>query len=290
MPHIPRVTAPYRQIYRPSGDTFLGPDGPTLRAGQFYEDWVPNDHTFIRARNGRWHAFGITGPDSPHIHEAEWQAFHIISPGAAFDANQTWEEHAKVLPPSDRPGERNELWAPFVIEHDSLYHMFYGPLEMRRAVSGDLVQWEPCGPVFAQEGHARDPWVHKVDGEFHMIYMAGDSVYLRRSRDCVHWSPDAVEVFSTERKGAPESPMVVQFDGYFYLFWTIHDGTNGNYDNRTYVMRSERPDRFEDSEPITMIEAHAPELVQLDDGRWFISSVEWPVRGVSVAPLAWECV
>lgn len=288
MPHIPSLAGPYRHIYAPLGDTFAGPDGPSLKTGQYYADWVPNDHTFVRARDGRWHAFGITGPDSPHIHEAEWQAFHIVSPGVDFDTEQRWEERPKVLCPAERPSERKELWAPFVIECGGLYHMFYGPLEMRRAVSEDLVKWEPRGPVFAQDGHARDPWVHVVDGEYHMIYMAGDSVYLRRSADCVTWSPDPVKVFSTHRKGAPESPVVVAHEGLFHLFWTIHDGTHGNYDHRTYVMCSERPDRFEDTKPICMLDAHAPELVRLDDGRWFISSVEWPKRGVSIAPLTWE--
>lgn len=291
MSTVPAPEGAFIQIYQPRPDVFAGPDGPSLKAGQRYDDWIPNDHTFVQGPDGRWHCFGITGPDSPHIHEAEWQAFHVTSPTADFAASVSgglWEEHPKVLTPAERPGERNELWAPFVYEHGGVYHMFYGPLEMRRAVSKDLFHWEPKGAVFSQEGHARDPWIHRVADTFHMVYVAGNSVFLRTSRDLVHWSEAPTLLHECTPPAVPESPMVVRYEDAYYLFWTIHDGANGNWDNRTYVFRSERPDAFVGAEAITMFKAHAPELVRLGDGRWFVSSVEWPVRGVSVAPLAWN--
>jgi len=82
--------------------------------------------------------------------------------------------------------------------------------------------------------------------------------------------------------------MMIEMDGAFYLFWTIHDGTHGNWDHRTFVFRSDRPDDFREAEEVAMLDAHAPELVRDADGEWFISSVEWPIRGVSLARLAWE--
>jgi len=33
---------------------------------------------------------------------------------------------------------------------------------------------------------------------------------------------------------------------------------------------------------------HAPEIIQDESGQWYMSSVDHPHRGVSVAPLAWE--
>jgi len=42
---IPYRVDPYYWIYKPSGDTFPGPDTRELIAGKWYEEWVPNDHT-----------------------------------------------------------------------------------------------------------------------------------------------------------------------------------------------------------------------------------------------------
>ncbi len=289
-PLIPGISGEYSHIYEPEPDVFPGPDSENLKAGQLIEDWIPNDHTFVKDPEGRWHAFGITGPETPKNHEAEWQAFHIVSePGPVGDLmnREAWTEHPKVLPASERPGERKDLWAPFVVERNGLYHMFYGPCEMRRAVSEDLFEWRPRGAVFEQEGHARDPWIVDIGDLWHMVYVAGTDLYVRTSRDLKEWSADPVKVFSMPRPGSPESPMLVEYEGLYYLFWTIYDGQNGPYDNRTYVYCSDDPLDFSQSQELTMLSAHAPELIN-DSGQWFISSVERPRRGLSLASLVWE--
>jgi beta-fructofuranosidase len=61
----------------------------------------------------------------------------------------------------------------------------------------------------------------------------------------------------------------------------------GAYQHRSYVYQSDDPLRF-DGKAVTHLEAHAPEIFQDEDGQWFISSAEWPKRGVSIAKLAWE--
>ena len=53
-------------------------------------------------------------------------------------------------------------------------------------------------------------------------------------------------------------------------------------------MRSETPTDFMSAPVIAEIDSHAPELICAEDGQWYISSVEWPHRGVSLAPLEWE--
>jgi beta-fructofuranosidase len=289
-PPIPRIGGEYSRIYFPEAGPFAGPDSENLTAGQFIENWIPNDHTFVKDPEGRWHAFGITGPETPKNHEAEWQAFHIVSeprPVRELMDRRHWTEHPKVLAAADRPGERKDLWAPFVVEQDGLYHMFYGPCEMRMAVSENLFDWEPQGAVFEQEGHARDPWIVDIGGLWHMVYIAGSDLYIRASKNLREWSDTPVKIFSMPRPGAPESPMLIQYKGLYYLFWTIHDGHNGPYDNRTFVYCSSNPLDFSGSNELTMLTAHAPELID-DGGQWFISSVERPRRGVSLALLVWD--
>jgi beta-xylosidase len=280
---VPSVAGPWRTIYEPQGRVFPGPDGQTLRAGAYYHDWTPNDHTFIQDRSGLWHAFGITGPASEILHEAEWQAFHITGqPDMA-----SWREHKLALPPQERPGDRKDLWAPFVAQKDGLYRMFFGPERMAHAVSEDLFAWRMLPPIFEQEGAARDAWVTRINGLYHMVYVAHDSIWLRTSQNLTEWAEKPRRVFQMRRAGSPESPMLIPHAGLYYLFWTIYDGTNTAYDNRTFVYVSTEPGDFSQAPELTMLEAHAPEVF-IDNGRWFISSAEWPVRGVSLARLTWQ--
>jgi beta-fructofuranosidase len=54
------------------------------------------------------------------------------------------------------------------------------------------------------------------------------------------------------------------------------------------VFRSGDPLDFKAAPCVAELKAHAPEVFRDEDGDWFISSVEWPHRGVSLAPLAWK--
>jgi beta-fructofuranosidase len=45
---------------------------------------------------------------------------------------------------------------------------------------------------------------------------------------------------------------------------------------------------FNNGKAIAEINAHAPEILRDEDGRWYISSAEWPYRGISLAPLEWD--
>lgn len=289
MAMVPRIAGDYETVYRPGGDVFPGPDSRHLKAGQWYEHWVPNDHCFVKGVDDRWHMFGITHPATPpgpeSIHEGEWQAFHAVSDRLS---GSQWHDLPKVLPPAARPGERSELYAPFVVERSGVYHMFYGPGEMRLATSRDLLHWIPMGAVFTQEGGARDPCVLWHEDRYWMVYVAGASIFARHSADLRYWSETPVEIFRMRRKGAPESPVLLAREGAFYLFWCLYDGECGPYDNRTFVYRSSHFSRAVTWELVGQLEAHAPEIVRDDDGLWYVSSVEWPSRGVSIARLEWS--
>ena len=92
----------------------------------------------------------------------------------------------------------------------------------------------------------------------------------------------------------PESPSIVRYHDKFYLFVCGWDGVwdkkdiQGAYQHKTYVFQSDDPLKFELKNQVAVLDAHAPEIFQDEAGDWFISSAEWPHRGVSIARLVWE--
>jgi beta-fructofuranosidase len=110
----------------------------------------------------------------------------------------------------------------------------------------------------------------------------------------IHWSQ--AETIFTSNSFDPESPSLIYFNKSFYLFVCSWDGNwdgkeiQGAYQHITYVYHSKDPLNFgiDDKKQITTLKSHAPEIFQDEDGQWYISSVEWPYRGVSVDLLEWK--
>ncbi|MFH0965740.1 MAG: family 43 glycosylhydrolase [Planctomycetota bacterium] len=290
---VPEIAGPYVNIFKPRGDRYLGPATRNLTDGAFYDEWVPNDHTFIKAPDGAWHAFGITGPYAGIIHEAEFQSFHIKSPFPSLAASlvlESWTEEPKILRPPDRPGEEPKLYAPCIVLKEDLYYLIYGPQDIRYAVSTDLYRWRPKGTLLRTEVYENDPMILKVD-DLYYLYMLHHpaGVSCRISTDLFHWSEKTVVYEHPFRECNCESPFVVVRDGLFYLFWTIWDWdkSHGSYDHRTHVLCSPDPKRFNARDLIARLDAHAPEILRGEKGDWYISSAEWPSRGINLAPLRW---
>ena len=309
---IPRQANEYVHIYKPSADVFFGPDTENLKEGQRYEEWVPNDHTFIKGNDGKWHIFGIThplvetDPLEDGIHEGEYASFHAISSATSFKESikiNHYTDLPKILPPKDRPGEILQNHAPYIIKKDGLFQMVYGHSPIRLAVSPDLHTWEPKGNLFSEIddtkdptilfNDARDPNLLYHDGTYYMVYCSAKSVNLRESKDFIHWSSPRT-IFRTATFD-PESPSLIFHNNSFYLFVCSWDGIwdqkeiVGAYQYKTYVLNSEDPMDFgtDAEKQITTLDSHAPEIFQDEDGQWYISSVEWPYRGVSVDKLEW---
>jgi beta-fructofuranosidase len=294
---VPRIEGDWVHVYNPEGDTFPGPDEAELKAGQFYQEWVPNDHCFVKDGDGRWHAFGITHPRTSldRVHAGENQSFHAIAPRGSLKKvlrAGAWEDLPKVLPPDERPGEPRANHAPYIVRRNGLYYMFYGPTPLRYATSRDLHEWTPGGEV-VNAPSGRDPNVLLWNGVYHILVCGRNEVLLAKSDDLLrcgkHRSilkmPDGVD---------PESPSLIRCDDTFYLFvcgwngiWDRKD-LQGAYQHVTYVYQSDDPLRFDASTEVTRLNAHAPEIFQDEEGDWYVSSAEWPNRGVSIARLVWE--
>lgn len=298
---IPKQANDWAWVYKPKGDTFTGPDTLVFKEGKHYQDWVANDHTFVKAEDGLWHIFGIThpyvAPGKGDIHQGEFSSFHAISSAKTFkEAMQKhhYSDLPKVLPPKERPGEPLSNHAPYIVKKDGLYHMIYGPSPLRLAVSKDLSKWELKGELFSQDGGSRDPNLLLHDGIYYLSYCSHRSVLTRTSRDLINWS-EPTSIFTADSFD-PESPSLIHHNDTFYLFVCSWDGVwdqkeiQGAYQHKTYVYQSNELLKFGvgDTKEITTLKSHAPEIFQDEDGQWYISSVEWPNRGVSVDKLSWE--
>jgi arabinan endo-1,5-alpha-L-arabinosidase len=293
---VPRIAGDYVHVYKPAGDVFPSPNAAELIAGQFYEDWVPNDHCFVQDQSGRWHAFGITHPltDLANVHAGEHLLFHAIAPpGTLKEALKegSWKDLPKILPPSERPQEMPAIHAPWILKRNGLFHMVYGPTPIRHAVSTDLRQWTPKGNLQGTPS-GRDPQVFLWNGIYHLIVCGVHDVRAATSPDFQTWTERGPIL--EMKKVDPESPSVVRYNDTFYLFVCGWDGVwdrkdvQGAYQHKTYVYQSDDPLKFELDSEVAVLDAHAPEIFQDEAGDWFISSVEWPHRGVSIARLAWE--
>src|ERR1700728_56115 len=295
---VPYVAGTYSTIYCPARDVFPGPDTLELKAGYGYEEWVPNDHTFIKDLDGRWNLFGITHPltSTKSVHEGEFQSSHALAPiGLLKDVigECVWKDLPKVLRAPDRPGETPGFYAPYVIRRGSLFYMFYAPDPIRWATSPDLKVWTPRGVLFSNEPSTRDPSVILWRGVYYMVYCTEDNVALRTSKDLRQWSSPRI-ILQMPDGISPESPSIVRKDGTFYLFLCVWNGVwdeetvDGAYQHRTYVYQSDNIMRFDSEKKTAVLDSHAPEVFQGEDGQWYISSVEWPHRGVSIAMLNWK--
>ena len=294
---IPVVEDEYVHIYDPQGDVFSGPDTADLKEGKYYPSWQPNDHCFVKGPDQRWHAFGITHPTSSpgqRRHQGEYVSFHAVSPAATFEkslVHNGWTDKPKVLPPAQRPGEGSSNHAPTIVWHDNIYKMIYGPIPFRMAVSKDLYNWTPKGPIGLQEKYGRDPSLFFWEGTYYLVYCSGNVIKGAASKNLVDWSTP-VEIYQGEVGSYHcESPTLIRHDGAFYLFWCLWDTAekNGNgYGERSFVLRSDKPLDFRGQPVLCELKAHAPEIFQDEKQQWYISSAQYPARGINVARLRWK--
>jgi len=297
---VPRITGEWKHIYRPQGDFFPGPDSKRFKTGQYCPNWQVNDHYILKGKDNRWHAIGIShptveaGPDEKEPHEAEWFSFHAVSGKGKLTDNLTpgsWLDKARILPPSERPGEIKENHAPHIIPYKKGYYMVYGCSPIRYAISDDLYNWKPMGKLFHEPENARDPFILLHNNLYYMSYTTMQRVMVRTSSDLLKWS-EPVTIFELPEgeTGGAESTQLIPMNGGFYLIFCRWDAKlkNFTYQDKSYVYYSDDLLNFKNRKPIAEIAGHAPEFFQDEKGNWWISSAERPYRGVSIAPVSWQ--
>jgi len=288
----PKLTGPFVNIYKPQADiyplpTASTPDGNiTYTQGATYPEWRTNDHTFIKGPDNRWHCFGITKPwvTGDNSHAGEGLCFHAVAPEGTFAqavSFQSWRDLPKIH-------VADCGWAPAALKIGREYSLVGSRLGW--AASTDLHTWTDRGRLNAGGGN-RDPYVLLWDGLYCLLRCDGNGINLVTSPDFITWS-DPVVIYKPEAESfQAESPVLIPYDGLFYLFWTLWDtadpSTSG-YCPRSFVHCSESPSDFHGSPVLAEYTVHAPEIIRDEDGQWFMSSTDHPHRGIGVAPLAWE--
>lgn len=271
---VPFIDGAFGHVYRPMGTRYL------------------NDHSVVRAPDGRWHVFGITHT-SLGVPFAERSLLHAVAPSL----DGPWSELPDALMTA---GDERALWAPFVFEASPgrwvMY--FWGATpdqRVQRADSEDLSHWIRV-PRSAPGG--RDPFVLRVGSEWLMFSVGVSAAYrgqilVASSADLETWSgvsvalEDPVPCFAW---GNLESPTVVERSGVYYLFVTRTSGSSVDY-ARTVVVASRDPRRFAWA-PVTEMLSHAAEVV-FDGSQAFITSAGWTShvgerwRGLMIARLGW---
>lgn len=271
----------------------------TLLNPRKYGKYV-NDHTLIY--NGQWNLIGITSRRGVPTKER----YFVYACGKTL--NRPLHEKGKVI-------DNGALaWAPCVIEHDSLYYMFYGPSPTKLAVSRDFGDW--FGQEIYLSGNPpmachRDHFVMKIGEKRWIMYVTGlkdgkSAVSCLVSNDLINWEFHGFALSSGEKSelnpswGAFESPFVVENNGY-YLFTTYTDCSKSNYCN-TLVFYSSDPFDFGCyngsggsegfARPVARLNCHAPEIVK-ENSNWYITTCGWKgssfARGkVKIAGLEWK--
>ncbi len=319
MGEVPVIQGPWRVI-APSPDLAAAIGERTVSADSELRN-EPNDHCIFRTDEGAWHLWAcvrrtVVGRVLCHWEAASFEQTPWRLTGeivrcdrSAGESRVDWHGH-------------EFLQSPFVVREGGRWYMFYGgyasgvdpdgkPTEDYGEMENQIcLMTSPDGRtwtrhrdghgrsrVFAGPGAARDPFVGHFQGRWH-IYYAGHhdrertraGLYHRTSDDLLHWSDWDLchPAAAAGERYIPESPVVVERDGGYYLFRT-HGPEAG-----CYVFRSDSPSDFGTGgatvELVTRLPVIAPEILTGPDGRECITKINADGGGnaIHVAGLAWR--
>lgn len=151
------------------------------------------------------------------------------------DLGNTWR-YVGTVPLQPLDDEEYSFWAPDVVEHDGVYHLFVSYVPGKHAdwagdryilhyASRDLDEWAYRGRIDLASDRCIDPTLYRFpDGKWRMWYKdegRGSRTLAVESMDLDHWTVVADPGVS-ERYG--EAPKVFRFDG---SYWMLKDPNSG---------------------------------------------------------------
>jgi hypothetical protein len=260
----------------------------------------PVDFAIWPSADGRWHVWScIRGTSCA----GKTRLFYHWESALPTDTN--WTPVGIAMQADTSAGETAcGLQAPFVIQAEGAYQMFYGDWEhICRAQGTDgrtftrVLNAANHSALFDEGGGAntRDPMVLKVGNAYHAYYTAfpGNvgSVYARTSTDLQTWSASRVVSRGGAAGSGPldaECPFVVARPdlGVYYLFRTQRYSPPPA---QTTIYRSPDPLDFgvdDDRYRIGTLPIAAPEIFQFG-GQWYVAAVRPNLDGIQIAKLRW---
>jgi predicted GH43/DUF377 family glycosyl hydrolase len=214
-----------------------------------------------------------------------------------------WEDMTPIMAERTR-GEWDEgaIWAPFVLEEEGTYYMFYTGMTRNYTQSimvattsdpSDPDSWEREGMIFQPDhedmlwdpeswADCRDPTVIKVEDVFYMYYtgmdQSGGIIGLASAASPLGPWQDWGAVFEPIEGFTPESPTVAYKDRTYYLFY------NQPGISEYFRIGGTPAGPWIDGSPFTPGWAH--EIWQDIDGNWFTSFLT--DYTVTISPLIWD--
>lgn len=263
------------------------------------KSWYINDHCFIVDKIGKWHLFGITHEEPAHAMEED----NFAHATAKTLLQKPWDKHPFALSVAPQaPWNEQHLWAPYVIHHNNLYYMYYcagdknhSKYKIHLATSPNMKKWTRHlkNPMVVDGFDARDPFVMRVNNKWVMYYTATSKpkkgnhvVAYVTSDDLVTWGNRGnafIDPTIGNYGGPTESPFIVKRGDNYFLFI----GPRGGYSG-TDIFVSKNPFNWKMENIIGHIKAHAAEVIQDKDKKWYISRAGWGQGGVFLAPLIWN--
>jgi beta-1,2-mannosidase len=136
--------------------------------------------------------------------QGRWNGTSRIFLGESKDGLHFRFRRKPVLGPTEGFEEHGGTEDPRLVEVEGKYYLTYtayqystGTARLALAVSDDLVHWEKKGPIFPEWKRPNGQvWSksggivpRKINGEY-LMYFGDENIYLARSKDLLHWTPD----------------------------------------------------------------------------------------------------
>lgn len=228
-----------------------------------------NDHSIIYdTLSQTWHCYGIIHPHTKFIHLTSKKL------------TEGWKLKDYFT------DDGSAIWAPHIIKHSSVYHMYYTkigtPREICHATSKDLDSWKiDSTPVLALKNEYsenlknKDPMVfyNKNSSEWIMYYSVMKDaknwvVGYSTSRDLKSWSEFKICFDENNPSPGVESPYVIEKDGKFYLFLSARPWSVGGVD----VFVSDNPYFWNPGDHVKRFYPwHACEIIEDLDGQMYMT-------------------
>jgi len=280
----PVIAGNYRPIFKP----------------QIYGYYI-NDHTIFQDAQHNWRLIGITSKTDG---DPNAETYFAVASCKKFPPDAMMHEEAPVADVDDL------AWAPHVIKHDTMYHMFWSPHKLHHATSKDGIRWENHSVIMKAPYHKffRDCMIVQVAPDQWLLYTTArgrffSQIDVYQSFDLTCWQyirTALASSFGSERNSpfaSMESPFVAKYNDGYYLSVTYNNDTlfihgvlmlfkvwldKESY-NDTLVFYADNPYDFgvykgkkRSPNLLTSLRAHAPEWIYVPQSKeWYITTCGW---------------